>query len=457
MRSLQTLESGRKRVLQFDVQRMRRVFTLSLPLMGVMLSQNLLGIIDTLMVGRFGDEALAGIGVSSVLMGVFLAFYHGVDSTVQAATARRVGEDRADLAIVTLKAGLMFALLSGVALYAFGLAVLPYVLSTAVSDPSASALGIEYLGMRLPALIFVGMAYTFSAFWNGSGVPRWSFGAMVVLLVSNTFFNYTLIFGKLGVPAMGAAGAGLGSAIASFTTLIYHLVLARVIKGFGVGRFNEWIDFTLVKDLFARSLPISLQQMSLYVGMSTTMLIFGMMGLPQLAAVNVIFVILSLQTLPAVGTGLASATLVGQALGRSDADDALRWGWDAAKLACSVILPFSLFLVLVPEFVLRFFVVNEDTVDIAAIPLQILAGGMCLDTLAKVLNFSLRGAGALRVAAAVPFFMQWIVGLPFYWFVGVHLERGLGGVAMYMVLVYGLEAAISLWIWGQGSWREVRI
>ena len=436
--------------------RIRTIAQLGVPLMGVMLSQNLVGIIDMAMIGQFGNPALAGVGIASLLFSICVAFYNGLDSSVQANIARRVGEHRLRDAVTSLNSALLLSFAIGALLLIVAELLLPFYLKTVVRDYTAQILGEAYLEVRLPVLLFIGASYAFSAYWNATGRSVRSFYSVMVLLVCNATFNYILIFGKLGVEPMGVVGAALGSFFASIASLLVHTTFA-LYDNVRSTLFRELLTLRETISLLRAAMPVGVQQSFALIGFSLLMFVIGGIGVTEIAVANVLFIIVSLQALPVVGLGVASVTLVGQALGRGETTDAKQWGWETAQVGTFLMAVFSLSLLLFPKQVLGFFLASVETIEFAVIPLQILAVSICLDTFAKVLNFALRGAGAMGLAAAIPFSMQWFVSLPFAWLIGIGLGFGLEGIVVFLLLTAALEAVIVSVVWRRTSWQTAQV
>src|SRR5262249_945577 len=100
---------------------------------------------------------------------------------------------------------------------------------------------------------------------------------------------------------------------------------------------------------------------------------------------------------------------------------------------------------------------DRTTMDLAAMPLALLAMGMSVDAFGRVLGFALRGAGATRQVTAVAFALQWGLQLPLAWLLGVHLGLGLPGIAIGRLMALVAEAVIVTIMWRNGFWTRVRL
>jgi multidrug resistance protein, MATE family len=437
-------------------QRIRIIFSLSLPIALILLAQTLMSLISIAMVSHLGDAAVAGVGIAGALFSTLMAVLFGIDTGVQALVARRIGAGQTLLAGIALNDALAIAVAAGLLLAMLGQIAGPELLHLVASDTAVVTYGLPYLNAALPMLLFLGATFAFSAYRNGAGMPRYSLLAVAIQLPCSALFSYLLIFGALGLPRLETAGAGLGATLAALVALLVHLLLAwRIAPVPGFLRTRpSWPGMRLILKI---GLPVGLQQSLVYLGTTVYLAIVGLLGTGEVAAMNVVLTTMLLSILAASGMGIAAATLVGTALGRGDAADAGRWGWEVAGLGALGILPLSLIVLAAPHSMLGLFIADQTTIDLAAAPLGVLALGMSIDAFGRILGFALRGAGATRLVTAVAFALQWGVQLPLSWLIGVHLGFGLFGMAISRLLLFAAETTIVTLLWRNGFWGRVRL
>lgn len=434
-------------------QRARIILALSLPIALMLLAQNLMSLITIAMVSHLGDGAVAGVGIASGLFLMLMALLFGIDTGVQALVARRVGAGQMSLAGGVLNDAQAIAVVAGFLLTLLGYVAGPGLFALVTADPAVAARGLPYLYATLPMLPFVGVSFAFSAYRNATSKPHYSLLVSAIQLSCTACFGYLLIFGSFGMPRLETAGAGLGTTLAALVAFLLHGLLAlRIapIPGFLRTR-PSWPGISLILKI---GLPVGLQQSLVYLGITVSFGIIGLIGSGEVAAMNVVLTTMLLSILPASGMGIAAATLVAAALGRGDASDAARWGWEVARLGAVGILAFSVIFVVAPRGTLSLFIADQTTIALAATPLSIMALGMSVDAFGRILGFALRGAGATLLVTTVAFVLQWGVQLPLSWLVGVHLGFGLPGIATSRLLLFAAEAVIVTMIWRHGFWAR---
>jgi len=166
--------------------------------MGGMVSQNVLNLVDTGMVGVLGDAALAAVGVASFANFLAIAFIMGMATGVQAMSARRKGEGRLDETAIPLNGGLLLvavlALPASALLFWGAPALFPFL----NDDPAVIELAVPYWQARLVAMVFVGMNFAFRGYWNAVDLSRLYLRTILLMHAVNIFLNYALIFGHFG-------------------------------------------------------------------------------------------------------------------------------------------------------------------------------------------------------------------------------------------------------------------
>jgi MATE family multidrug resistance protein len=421
-----------------------------------MVSQNVLNLVDTAMVGTLGAAALAAVGMASFANFMSQAFITGLSTGVQAMAARRLGEGKTDETAVPLNGGLGMAVLLALPwcalLYLLADTLFPYL----NSDPAVIAEGVPYFRARLLGMAAVGMNFAFRGYWNGINLSRLYLQTLLIMHACNIGLNYVLIFGELGFPALGAEGAGLGTTISTWIgTAVYFSLGLRHAREGGFLRGLPGVD--TLRTMLKLSVPAGLQQFFFAAGFTTLFWIIGRVGTVELAAANVLINVTLVAILPGLGLGLAAASLVGQALGRGDPADAKAWGWDTVVVGMGLMGLLGLPMLLTPELVLGIFLDGAPLALAAALPLQIVGGTILVDAVGMVLLNALLGAGASRTVMAVSIGTQWLLFLPAAYLVGPVLGGGLLAIWIAQVAYRSLQAVIFGAIWQAGRWAAIKV
>ncbi len=437
-------------------ERRTAIWAIALPIMGGMMSQNILNLVDIGMVGHLGDAALAATGIGGFTNYLCIAFIIGLSAGVQALAARRLGEERHAETAIPLNGGLILALVLGLPLSIALILLVPAGFPLLSEDPAVIAEGVPYLQIRLASMVAVGMNFSFRGYWSAIHMTGVYLRTLLVMHAINIFLNWVLIFGNLGAPALGVKGAGLATTISIFIgTGIYFFFALRHAQDKGF--MHGWPSLDTLRQQFKLSLPSSLQQLFFAAGLVALVWILGRIGTAEVAAANVLMTFHLTALLPSFGVALAATTLVGNALGRGDTDDAARWGWNTATMTLIYGVVLGLLVIPFAEPLLGFFLRNPETRDLAHLPLVAWALVIGFDAAGMVLMNSLIGAGDTRRSMWISVIWQWVFFLPLAFVVGPVLGLGLLGVWI-LNGVYRLgQSVVCMQQWAGRKWAHVEI
>ncbi len=182
-----------------------------------------------------------------------------------------------------------------------------------------------------------------------------------------------------------------------------------------------------------------------------------MIGTSELAAANVLINVSQTAFLPGLGLGIACASLVGQALGREEPDDAKAWGWDVTKLGVLVMGILGLPMVLFPNLILAIFLTDQSVIDLARPPLMLVGITIWFEAISMILLSGLQGAGAAKMVAKISISLQWILFLPLAYVVGPVLGFGLIGVWTWFIAYRFITTIIFAGVWQFGNWQNIKV
>lgn len=436
-------------------QRGRHALWLALPVLAAMVSQNIMNLVDTAMVGTLGDAALAAVGLGGFAIFMCQALVLGVGTGVQAMSARRKGKGQGDRMAEPLNAGLLLCLIAGPLLSIPLFALAPTAYPWLNADPDVIEQGVPYLQIRILAITFMGMNWAFRGYWNAVNMAKMYLFTLVTMHCLNVMLNFLLIFGKFGFPELGVTGAGLGTAIATAVGTLIHLYLGwRYARPCGFGR--RWGEVGVLPRLIRISIPNGIQQLSFSSSFVVLFWIIGQIGTREVAAGSVLINIMLLAVLPAMALGLTTASLVGQSLGARSAREAHRWGWDVVRLALVMLGLLSLPMWLVPELLLSGFIHDEETRALAILPMRLVGALMVVEAFGMILMHALLGAGDSRRTMLTAVSLQWLGFLPIAWLVG----PGLGGGLLAVWLAQGgyrlIQAIVFTILWQRLKWARIK-
>ncbi len=397
-----------------------------------------MGLVDTLMVGGLGPEAIGAVGIgTSLFMGVAIfamGLLLGLDTLVsQAFGAGREGECHRWL-------------LHGVAL-SLGLAIpvtlLLWLLSSGLDawglDPTVLALLRPYLDALtwsvLPLLLYA----AFRRYLQGMGVVRPVMAALAAANLLNLFGNWVLIHGRMGAPALGVAGSAWATVIARIgmaVTLLVVILYRERGRQPGVLAPPWRIEAARMRQLVSLGLPAA-TQITLEVGVfAAATALAGRLAPTSLAAHQIALNIVSLTFMVPLGVASAGAVRVGQAIGRRDPEGAARSGWTAILFGAVFMLGAAAIFLLLARPLIGAFSPDESVIRIGASLLVVGAMFQIFDGLQGVATGVLRGVGDTRTPMLWNLAAHWFIGLPLAY--ALCFPAGHGVIGLWWGLSVGL-------------------
>ncbi len=305
-----------------------------------------------------------------------------------------------------------------------------------------------------------------SSFFSGRGKTRVVMWGNVAGNAANAALAYVLIFGKLGFPEMGIRGAGIATAITAFIPPIYWACIflaPRYQQSYQTRKAFGW-DRRLFAMLLRFGVPAGVQFFLDVASFTVFILLVGRLGEAELAAANIVLSIEMLSFLPMVGMSLATATLVGEYIGRGNLQAAERSVYSALKLALAYMGLLAVLYVVVPEFFLELFRYRSDhdsgyekIVETGVILLRLIAAYTLFDTLFIVFSGGLRGAGDTRFAMLAQIVAAWVLFVPPVYLVIQVLHMGIF-TAWSWALVYVMVLGTVFWLrFRSGYWKTIHM
>jgi putative MATE family efflux protein len=437
-----------------------RVLSLAWPAIVEQTLAMTVGIADTAMVGRIGAYALASVGLGAQVMMVAITVFAAISTGTTALVARCIGagekEEACRVARQSLVLGVSIAVATSAALLIWAPQVVHLLFRR--SEPHVLANACIYVRIVGAALIPNFLMIIMNSILRGSGDTKTPMRVMAIVNVINVSLNYLLIFGHGPWPAMGVKGAALATALAQLTG---GLLLTRIMFSGRKIIHLHWRDnyrphMQTIKRVLRVGVPAGIEQAVMRIGQVSYTIIVSSLGTVAYAAHQIALNAESLSFMPGFGFALAATTLVGQALGAGDTEEAGRSGWQAAKLAALIMGAIGVLFFLFPSKFVSIFTPDKDVIANSAQVLRIVAIAQPFLALNMVLAGGLRGAGDTRTIMFITGIGVCGVRLVLAYTL-VSLGYGLVGAWVAMVVDLIMRSCFLLWRFHHGGWKHIRV
>jgi len=440
----------------------RSVLRMAWPVVVHQVSLSMVQLVDTLLVGHLGKDALAGVGLGSIVFWIPQSGIFAVGIGAIAVVARNVGSGQRERASATAAMALVMALAWGVLLaLVMALAADP-LLRVMGAEPAARSEGVTWMraasiGFPLTAVLYAG-----SASLTGAGDTRTPMIIMLIVNVVNAIVAYTLINGPGPFPELKVLGSGLGATSAGISGAA--LVLVALAGGRGGLRLESVAalrpDVGEMKRILNVGLPAGIENLQFNLAFLVYTRIIASLGSAALAAHRVTLSIEGLAFNPGFALGVATATLVGQSLGANRPDLAERSAKVALLWATVVMTSIGMVLLFFGEPITSLFVSGEDADEVVDIGRQLLfvfAFAMPAMAVSQTLAGGLRGAGDTRAVLAIGVFGIWVVRLLPAYLLAIVL--GFDAPGAWLAAVFDVNSrGVLTWLrFRRGKWKGINV
>ena len=434
------------------------VWRIAYPIILGSIAQNIINVTDTAFLGRVSEVALGAAAIGGVyyLSAVMLAWGFGVGT--QIIVARRNGEEKYTEIGRTLEHAFFFLFPLAVLIFLIMKFFSGGLLELVVQSPDvfgATGLYIEY---RAYGLFFVSFNFLFRAFYVGIARTKVITWTTLVMSVVNIILDYALIFGHMGMPAMGIAGAALASVIAEasatlfFFTYTFIRVPARKYRLF----FFERFDLVLYLRIIRVSLPVMMQNFLSLAAWLTFFLFVEKLGERSLAISNIIRSFYMVLMIPMWGFASATNTIVSSLIGQGKPGEVLSLTFKVVRLCLLLVLIMVSFGFIFPAPALRLYTNDPVLIGEAMPVLMVVNFAALLLGVAFILLNAVSGTGKTQISFAIEVAVI-VIYLAATYIIADVLRGNIAQVWMTEYIYAGLLGLLSFAYLKWGRWRSATV
>lgn len=432
----------------------RDLLVLGLPLVGGNVAQQMIGLTDTLMLGRYGVEELAAVTLASSYFFVLYLLGSGFAWAVTPLVAAAEAEgDELTVRRVT-RMGIWLSLLFAVLTVPLNWFSAP-VLVLMRQDPALAEMAQVYLRVLAPAMIPALMVMVIRSYLAGLARTQVVFWVTLAAVFVNALGNYALIFGNFGLPEMGIRGAALASMITHVATLVGIVLYA--LRAFPHHRLWQRVwrpDWDILARVARLGGPIGITTLSESSMFYATALMMGALGTVPLAAHGIAIQLASASFILHLGFANAATVRAGRGYGLRDRDYVARGTWVAIAMSLAIsAVTVVVYLTFAEELIGVFLDADEPQrlpiVALGATLMIMVAAFQMVDGLQAIMVSVLRGLQDTTVPMVLAAFSYWGVGISTSYVLGFLLGYGPIGVWSGLILGLGVAAVLlSVRFWG---------
>jgi len=432
----------------------KKVLSIALPAAANALLDMLQVIIDLLMVGRISTFAIAAVGLGLQSLMVLFAFLGVFSIGTTAVISRFIGAGSITKASLALSSMMRFGLWASIPVVVLWFVFAPQVYLWFGMALEVIDLGFDYVMVLTLMMPFIIFKLIFVSAFNAYGDTKTPLYIKLVAIILNIALNYILIFGYGSIPALGVMGAAIATVVVNILEVGIYIYLYRNSKSPFVPMWSY--SKVLIRKMIKVGIPTSIERTLSTSSYMLFSLIIANYGTYAFAGYQLGLRIEGIAFMPGVGFMIAAMTLVGQALGAKNPQQAKADTILILRYTIGFMGILSIFMVGIPEKIAALFTNDAQTIAQASIYLIIVGLSQIPLALNFVLNGALRGAGDTRTTLKINLMTLWFVRIIPAFILSYYFENI---IFVYFAMISDtLIKAIILWIvFNRGKWQKIKL
>lgn len=425
----------------------RRVLGLALPIIGELLLQTTVGVVDTLLVAQLGAYAIAGVGTALEIVFLLISIMSAVAIGATVLVSQAIGAAEPERANRLARQAVIWGAFLSVPLAIGGSLFAGRIVAIFGTEPDVAAAAATYLRIVAGTSPVLLLTFVCGAIFRGAGDSKTPLRSSLIANIVNVIAAYSLIFGAFGLPELGVAGSAWGATIGrtvSAAILIGLLLSGRRVLAIG-GRAGWRPNLNIARQLVRLGLPAALEQILINAGFATMIATVALLGTTSLAAQQITFTALSVAFLPGLGFAIAATALVGQSIGAHSSANALLAARYATRWAVVWMATGALTFLILADTIMTVFTDEPGVQDAGARALRALALSLPVWGISMVNGGSLRGSGDTRTPLVFNVSAVW-AGVGLAWLLVTRFDAGIGSVWLTFFFTVPFAAL--------GNWRS---
>ena len=398
-----------------DKKFLKSLWVLALPIVIQNFIMSSLNLVDNLMIGSLGEEAIAAVGLANQYFFVFMLCVTGISAGASIFMAQYWGKRDVEKIKKVLGLGLMVGLVASV-IFAIGAFFIPEAIMGMLSqDKVVIELGVEYLQMAALSYLVTNVTMSYSAALRSTEQPSVPMFASILGVLVNAFLNWVFIFGNLGCMEMGVMGAALATTIARFVEMFYILFMVYAKKKNIAASIKELLSFDMsfVKTYFKTSWSVIANELIWSVGMMAYSISYARISTQAVASMQIATTISNLFMVIAIGIAVASCVMIGNKIGAGEESVAKDYAGKIGILSPMVGVLIGIILWVFAPLVVKPFNISPETAAATIAVLRLIAVFSPIRTFNVVMIIGvLRGGGDTTFCMLVQAGTVWLYSVP---------------------------------------------
>ncbi len=436
----------------------KQIFQIALPILISVLMEQLIGMTDAAFLGRVGEVELGASALGGILYIALFMLAVGFATGAQILMGRRNGEGNYAAIGSVFYHGVVFLLLLAMLITGCTLIWGEQLMRLMIRSEAVAESATTYLNWRIIGYGAAVVCAMFRAFYVATTNTRTLTYNSIIMVGGNVILNYALIFGELGMPRMGIAGAALASSLASVISVVFFIgytLLQTDYRKYALNRLPR-LRLNTLQSVLGIGIWTMIQN---FLALATWFIFFlGVehLGESELASSNVLRNISGFFFMSMAALGATASTLSSNLLGQKEKDSVIPLMWRIVRLCYLVMLPFCILVAIFPEPVIWVFTTDPALIEMSIAPLRMLLFSYLFGIPAQILLHVVSGTGNTRTALCAE--LVTLVAYAIYLAIVVFKFRCNLTICWASEVLYSVGILLYAWCylrWGNWSGRQI--
>ena len=440
-----------------------RVLKVMIPIVIQQGITNFVGLLDNIMVGQVGTEQMSGVAITNQLLFIFQLCIFGCLSGAGIFCAQYFGKgDQEKVKSVfrykVITTGIITILAMGIFWFFREPLIRLFLTDTGTGGNLEATLGYgkTYLEVMMVGLIPFAIVQMYSSTMRETGETAIPMKASTLAVLVNMCFNYILIFGKLGAPKLGVAGAAIATVISRFAELAFILIYARVRRDkfpYLTGIYKTMrVPLDLAKEVTIKGMPLMVNELMWSLGTTLIVQCYSTRGLDAVAAYNISSTVNNFFSMAVLAMGTAISIMVGQELGAGEFEQAVDTNRKMTAFGAMLCLGAAVLLAISAPFFPRIYNTTGEIRTLARNLLWLDATFLTARGLYNSCYFTLRSGGKTMLTFVFDSVSLWVLNLSTAFVLAHFTSIPLIGMYAVVQIVDALKTAVGLYLVKKGIW-----
>lgn len=351
------------------------MLTLALPITLQSFITSSLNLVDNLMIGKLGEEAIAAVGLANQYFFIFTLCLSGINAGASVFMSQYWGKKDVKSIKKVLGLDLSIGFIASIIFGGAALVLAKPIMGLLSKDAMVIELGSQYLKIIAITFAFTNFTQGFSSALRSSEQPKVPMYASLIGVTCNAFLNWVFIFGNLGVKPMGVAGAALATSIARAFELLYVIYMVYVKNNLIASKIKELFAFDLnfIRIYFKTSTAVIANELLWALGMTAFSVAYAQIGTSAVATMQIATTLNNMFMVLCIGLASAAAIMVGNKIGAGEEDVAVDYSHKIGKVSPALGLVIGLAVWILAPLIVKPFNVEAETFKATVTVLRIMA------------------------------------------------------------------------------------